>query len=177
MLGDFLWGNRARTQMTRKFLDGDPEWVVGKHDGYQDMGLLHWRALFLWKPGALVVVDLLDGYGEVAIDQLWHLSEEVDLDLKADHIEFRTPTTRVCAITSNEPELSRKVLSGEQDPIQGWISPCYGVRKPAPVLTYSGIVQLPIRLTFTIFWGDMDLNAVQSFTSRSLDKLESDDLV
>jgi len=177
ILGDFLWGRRARTQIVRQFLGEDPAWVIGKHDGYQDEGLLHWRALFLWKPGALVVVDLLDGEGEVAIDQLWHLSEEVELDFKPDHIEFRSPATRIYAITGDEPQLSRKVLSGEQDPIQGWISPCYGVRKPAPVLTYSGIVQLPIQLTFTIFWGDIDLNAAQSITSRSLDKLESDVLI
>jgi hypothetical protein len=174
MHGDFLWGRRARTQIARQFLGEDPAWVMGKHDGYQDIGLLHWRALFLWKPGALVVFDLLDGEGEVAIDQLWHLSKEVDPVIKPHHIEFRSPATRICAITSDEPQLARKVLIGEQDPIQGWISPCYGVKKPAPVLTYSGIVQLPIQLTFTFFWGDMDLKEAQSITSRSLDKLESD---
>jgi len=177
MLGDFLWGRQAKSTITGYSLGGELEWVLGKHNGYRALGISHRRALFFWKPGALVVVDLLDGTGEVTVDQHWHLSEYVDLSINADPIEFRTPSTRVYAISSDDPQLSRKVLSGEKDPIQGWISPCYGVKGPAPVLTCSGIVQLPVRLTFTLFWGDTDLIAAKSITSRSLGRLGSNGLL
>ena len=177
MLGDFLWGRQAKSTITGYSLGGELEWVLGKHNGYRALGISHRRALFFWKPGALVVVDLLDGTGEVTVDQHWHLSEYVDLSINADPIEFRTPSTRVYAISSDDPQLSRKVLSGEKDPIQGWISPCYGVKGPAPVLTCSGIVLLPVRLTFTLFWGDTDLIAAKSITSRSLGRLESNGLL
>ena len=38
------------------------------------------------------------------------------------------------------------VVAGETAPIQGWVSPDYGVRRPAPALVYSAVARLPLRI-------------------------------
>jgi len=41
--------------------------------------------------------------------------------------------------------LTAEVREGELAPIQGWISPNYGQRKPAPLLVYQTVARLPLR--------------------------------
>ena len=42
--------------------------------------------------------------------------------------------------------LTVAVSRGELTPIRGWHSPDYGERQPAPVLTYSTVTRLPLRI-------------------------------
>jgi len=42
--------------------------------------------------------------------------------------------------------LKAEVHEGDVAPIQGWISPDYGQRRPAPVVTYSTVTRLPLRI-------------------------------
>jgi hypothetical protein len=43
---------------------------------------------------------------------------------------------------------------------------------PAPVLSYSGFVQLPVRLEFAICWGVSDADKARALMTKSLDQLE-----
>src|SRR5262249_9050074 len=47
--------------------------------------------------------------------------------------------------------LEPKVSEGEVVPIQGWVSSKYGRRQPAPVLTYSTVTRLPLRIVTLLF--------------------------
>ena len=42
--------------------------------------------------------------------------------------------------------LKASVHTGELDPLRGWISPIYGRRAPAPLLVYSTVTTLPLRV-------------------------------
>ena len=42
--------------------------------------------------------------------------------------------------------LQGKILHGELDPIQGWVSPDYGQRRPASVVVYAASLRLPFRI-------------------------------
>jgi hypothetical protein len=42
--------------------------------------------------------------------------------------------------------LKPEVREGELAPIQGWVAPDYGQRRPAPVLVYSAVTPLPLRI-------------------------------
>jgi len=42
--------------------------------------------------------------------------------------------------------LKAEVREGEVDPPAGWVSPDYGQRRPAPLLVYSTVTCLPLRI-------------------------------
>ena len=42
--------------------------------------------------------------------------------------------------------LHAEVQQGQVEPIRGWISPDYGLRVPAPNLSYTAVTQLPLRV-------------------------------
>jgi hypothetical protein len=42
--------------------------------------------------------------------------------------------------------LKASLLEGETDPRQGWISSHYGDHQPAPLLLYSTVARLPVRI-------------------------------
>jgi hypothetical protein len=44
-----------------------------------------------------------------------------------------------------------EILEGRLDPPRGWISPHYGQRYPAPLLVYTAVAKLPLRIT-TLLW-------------------------
>src|SRR5262249_20966620 len=47
--------------------------------------------------------------------------------------------------------LKAALYTGELDPVRGWVSADYGRREPAPVLVYSTVVSLPLRI-LTLVW-------------------------
>ena len=42
--------------------------------------------------------------------------------------------------------LKASVHTGELDPLRGWVSPIYGRREAAPLLVYSTVTTLPLRV-------------------------------
>ena len=46
--------------------------------------------------------------------------------------------------------LTARLRQGEESPIDGWYSPAYGVRRPAPVVTYTATAMAPVRITTLI---------------------------
>src|SRR5438876_10256052 len=42
--------------------------------------------------------------------------------------------------------LTAEVCAGRLAPLQGWVSPTYGQRQPAPRLTYSTVARVPLRV-------------------------------
>jgi len=47
--------------------------------------------------------------------------------------------------------LERQIVEGGVDPIEGWIAPDYGMRRPAPVLVYSAVGRLPLRVVTLLY--------------------------
>jgi hypothetical protein len=99
------------------------------------------------KPGYWVVVDVLAGSAEHAVELRFQFAPiEVtvgpDLWARARVSEGRGLLIKPFASAS----LKGEVHEGELVPVQGWISPDYGRRRPAPALTYSTVTRLPLRI-------------------------------
>jgi hypothetical protein len=47
------------------------------------------------------------------------------------------------------------IYMGDYDPIQGWISPSYGVLREAPVIVHEENTTLPVKLVTGIFFGSI----------------------
>jgi hypothetical protein len=56
-------------------------------------------------------------------------------------------------VTATVP-LQTDLAEGRRQPLQGWMSPDYGQRRPAPMLIYSAITRLPLRVVSLIFPAD-----------------------
>lgn len=172
MLGTFLWGRHIPVEMVCHSLDGNPEWVLGRHRGYGAIGVTHWRGIFLWQEGALIVVDFLEGDCEIEVEQFWHLSDGLRIEHKEGCLEICASATRVRILEANEVLPERQIVSGEVDPIQGWISHRYGEKGPAPVLCYSGTLRLPAQLAIAIHWGESRIMEANRMLSESVARMQ-----
>jgi hypothetical protein len=65
--------------------------------------------------------------------------------------------------------LKPSVYAGELDPIRGWVSPVYGRREPAPLLVYSTVTTLPLRL-MTVLLPSAGPRATAPAVSATLDR-------
>src|SRR5262249_25023642 len=116
------------------------------------------RVLFV-KPSFWVVVDDLDGKAEHSIDLRFQFAPmEVTLraDLWAQALGTRAHGLLVRPVAT--VPLKGEILEGCLDPPRGWISPHYGQRRPAPMLVYSAVAMLPIRIV-TLLWPTEDAQA------------------
>jgi hypothetical protein len=98
------------------------------------------------KPRYWVVVDDLQGGAEHRVELRFQFAP-VDVALGADGwaravTRGRGLLLRPFAATPLEAVLRQ----GSHEPLEGWVSPDYGQRRPAPVVVYAATVRLPLRL-------------------------------
>jgi hypothetical protein len=94
-----------------------------------------------------IVVDDLEGRAEHRVDvrfQFAPMSVTLDPTLWARAV--RAPSTGLFIHAFATVPLKATVLEGELDPRQGWLSAAYGHHEPAPMLLYSAVARLPLRI-------------------------------
>jgi hypothetical protein len=95
-------------------------------------------------------VDDLEGRGEHRLDLRFQLAP-MAVVLGADQWiragQSAGPGLLIRAFTT--VPLNATIAEGEMDPLQGWVSTDYGVKTPAPLVTYSMVARLPVRI-FTL---------------------------
>lgn len=140
MLGPFLWGRRAETQCLEWLPDESGGHLVGEHNGYSRLAdpVIHRRTLELnGQQRSLIIKDEIQAKGTHDIRISFQLSEYCSIIEQSDH---------VCTIAINgkqlsleiDPQLQFKVVSGQENPIAGWVSRGYHQKSPAPVLYALG---------------------------------------
>jgi hypothetical protein len=98
------------------------------------------------KPHGFIVVDDVTGKGEHAVDvnfQLAPVEVTVGTDqwIRARAREGGALLVRTFASVPFKTEL----YEGDTEPMRGWVSPDYGVRLRAPILTFAVVAPLPVR--------------------------------
>jgi len=109
--------------------------------------VVHRRRVLFVKPWYWVIVDDLHGLAEHRIDVRFQFAE-VPLTLDTDGWARASAVSggAVFVRTFAAPPLKAEIHEGETSPLLGWVSPAYGVLRPAPTLTYSTVARLPLRL-------------------------------
>lgn len=96
----------------------------------------------------LLVLDALSSTGSHTYELLWHLAPGLSVEIgrggAVDASGAQDSSLRVQVVGSHELESS--VAEGETDPIQGWHSPLYGIRQPAPSLIWKTTAAGPVHL-------------------------------
>ena len=145
MVGAFMWGHKANVRLLRWESTSDYDLAIAEHDGYSNLGVIHQRSVLFVKPDWCLVADLLRGRGEHRVAQLWHLPANGKVEINCTGAMLSVGNTHLRMIPSDILGARAEVRYGEESPIQGWFSPHYGRREPAPVLCFSGRTQLPAR--------------------------------
>ncbi len=138
----FRWLKPANTRTLSWITSSSFDYIDAEHDGYNRYKeqVTHRRAVFFVKPGYWVIFDRLIGSGEHSIELLFHTPcEEHELD-KESKI-FRTQDFAIIPVAPDD--LDVEVHESSEEPIQGWFSPCYGVKLPSNTLVYSFTDELP----------------------------------
>lgn len=106
----------------------------------------HVRRILFVKPDYWILWDTVEGEGNHSVSQLFHLPPEplVETDNEND-VLISYADGPLLLIKSLHPESgSLTMIEGDQSPIQGWVSPKYGVKLKAPVLDFKKLGGVPL---------------------------------
>lgn len=146
----FAWRARPAARLRRWWSTDAFDFADAEHDGYQRLPdpVVHRRRVLFVKPRYWVVVDDLHGTAEHRLDLRFQFAPmTLRLDDPAPWARAQGPNGRGLLMRTFAPvPLAGRVREGCPDPREGWVSPDYGQRVPAPVLVLSVEGRLPMRL-------------------------------
>jgi len=171
--GPFRWAARPAARLLDWCSTPGRELVDADHRGYAALpggGAVHRRRVLFVDSRYWIIVDDINGEGE----------HHVDLQFQFAPLEVHVaPTLWARARGRSGAELfvrpfagaplKASVHAGELDPMRGWVSPVYGRREPAPLLVYSTVTTLPLRL-MTVLLPSAGPCAAAPAVSASLDR-------
>lgn len=155
--GPFKWRQRPRARLRRWVSTDSFDLADADHDAYHRLPdrVTHRRRVFFAKPRYWMVVDDLEGKAEHRIDLRFQFAPMTVKLCPDGWVLARSSTGRECRLlVSATAPLKTNLVMGEHKPIQGWISPDYGWRDPAPAVVYSAMSRLPLRMVTLIFPAD-----------------------
>jgi hypothetical protein len=113
----------------------------GSHTGYRRLAdpVLHRRIIFCLHGEYWLVRDIAEGAGVHDLEIFWHLAPDVRVVVSPSALTVN-PTSgggeKLVLLAANPQKWELAVT-------EGWVSPAYGERLPAPVASFGARVQLP----------------------------------
>jgi hypothetical protein len=135
----FRWLSIARSRLIDWFSGDYVDFARGGHDGYRRLSdpVTHERSILFIKPDYFILVDSLWAAAEHLYEQCFHFHSG-EVSAGKDGAIFLSMGRRGLVIKPlDQGALNLEILKGSEKPIQGWISPAYDRRLPAPVVKYS----------------------------------------
>lgn len=146
MRGTFLWGRKAACELHHWEFSAEYDWVIASHEGYKQIGIHHKRSVIFLKPDCLCIMDDLLGIGLHGVKQYWHFPANAAYEMRGDCQIVSLETQKVQIFRLDDHASQTSFHYGNMNPIQGWISPYYGLKYRSPVLEYSLQAELPVKL-------------------------------
>ncbi|PWU25421.1 MAG: hypothetical protein C5B48_01375, partial [Candidatus Rokuibacteriota bacterium] len=146
--GPFAWRSRPAARLRRWLSTETFEIAEAEHSAYARLaGAVTHRRRVLWaRPRYWVIVDDLLGAGEHEIALRFQFAPMQVSMVSSPWARARGTTGGLLLCPFSSVPLKAELKTGEPDPIQGWVSPDYGQRRPAPLLVYSVVTRLPLRI-------------------------------
>jgi hypothetical protein len=158
--GPFAWAGRPAARLLRWRSEAAFDFAEGEHDGYGRLPdpVVHRRRVLFLKRGIWILADDLEGAAPHVFEVRFQFAP---LDVRLDEAGWARARGRdgraLLVRTFAEAPVERELRAGRRDPLDGWTSPDYGRRTPAPVLVTAGRCRLPVRvLTLLAAVGDAD---------------------
>ncbi len=101
-------------------------------------GYFQHRRVIDYRPSRQVeITDTVSARDDDAPIVYWHLAPDLDAERSHGGVNVYDNGMHVARITVDDPTTKARLVSGQETPhIQGWVSPSYGVRKPATVIEF-----------------------------------------
>jgi len=143
--GPFAWSLIPKVSATQWVNGRTFDFFEGTHDGYSRLPdpALHRRSVFHRKGGLWIVRDIAEGQGSHLLETFWHFAPDVRVQQQEsvfvvepsadDH--RREHTTLALLFDQNS--------AWKTEIVEGFVSPAYGAKLPAPVLRAYGAAKLP----------------------------------
>jgi hypothetical protein len=126
----------------------DLDWFDGQHTGYTRLPepVVHRRQVWFDKRrGVWAVRDLLTGMGHHAVTGALHLAPLPARIESRDPWVLRVGEGSTALLVAWTPDHALSVSIRD-----GWVSPHYGIVRPAPVITYAKQGRLPMEIRFVL---------------------------
>jgi hypothetical protein len=155
--GPFAWHSRPAARITAWDTRESHDFLDAEHDSYLRLPkpVKHRRRVLFVKPRGWVVVDDLTGEGVHDIELRFHFSPRpvtIGPGLWARAQGQRGAGLWLVPLSAMP--LAPLLREGHEAPIDGWMSPGYGVRRPTPVVIYEGTLAVPLRITTLVVPAD-----------------------
>jgi Heparinase II/III-like protein/Heparinase II/III N-terminus len=131
--GRFLWSHVANCQVDHTEENDDFVEVEALHDGYRRLAdpVIHRRCLRLYKQSKkLLIGDTLNCADSHDIEVFFHFNESCQVEQTAPTSFAATHENSRLRINL-DPRLKPELLRGSENPILGWVSRTYGLKKPS----------------------------------------------
>ncbi|SRR5579871_741178 len=142
--GTFQWSTQAPTSALSHRSSGDLQFADGEHRGYERLNgpVSHKRRLTFRGAGCWLINDELLGSGEHTFDFYFHFAPGVDVHVvpAADELIQVVARSGGVSLTLCFHCAARPTA----EILQGWVSPRYGRREPAPVLRFRVKAAAPL---------------------------------
>ena len=137
-----------------------------RHRSYRFLGgIVHRRRVVIVPGRFMLVVDVLEGRGRHAFGQHWHFDPAVDVSVGEDGVARAVPRggEGVWFIPLARVGLVADLVSGRENPIQGWTTRGFGTRLPAPCVTYRWRDEMPTAQATAIVRGKVAQDGPATF--------------
>ena len=152
--GPFAWKTQPRARL-RHWLSTDAlDLADADHDGYCRLPdpVIHRRRVLFVKPRYWVITDDLVGTEEHEVQlQFQFAPRKVTVLPTLWAVAHGDGGQGLFVRSFATVPLKVDVFEGESTPMLGWLSPDYGRRRPAPVLLYSAVTRLPLRIVTLLY--------------------------
>ncbi|HEY1771777.1 MAG TPA: alginate lyase family protein [Gammaproteobacteria bacterium] len=166
-VGPFSWRDRPSAQLKYWFSTPAFDYADAEHHAYRRLKdpVTHRRRVLFIKSRYWVVVDDLQATDVHQVDLMFQFaptSLRIGTDGWARSLD--ADGRGLCLRTFSTTPLQAEIHQGEVEPIRGWISPDYGLRVPAPQLSYSAVTRLPLRVVTLLLIRDGEAQALPDVT-------------
>jgi len=161
--GRFLWLRWAQGRALGQWRSpgGEGQLLAVEHDGYRKSGVVHRRSVLHLAPDQWWVIDDLIGQGEHAVCWTWRLLDG-PWRAEEDGVSLPTNVGRLAVhldgpVGSMQLHRAGRRLSGDRgaaEATRGWVSPTYGLLRPALELVVRARGPMPLRLITRFDLGD-----------------------
>jgi hypothetical protein len=166
-VGPFSWRERPSAQLKHWFSTPAFDYADAEHHAYRRLKdpVNHRRRVLFVKSRYWVVVDDLQGADVHQIDLMFQFAP-TELRIGGDGWarSLDADGRGLCLRAFSATPLHAEIHTGDVEPIRGWISPDYGLRIPAPQLSYTAVAKLPLRVVTLLLIQDGDAQALPDVT-------------
>ncbi len=135
MLGPFLWGKRANTQVIAFDTRTNGGRIEARHDGYTRLSdpVVHRRMIDLNETGIIAINDEVLARNSHQLRIYFHLSEGCRV-VQRDRHDLTIEADRGALHLRMDPRLEVSIVRGSQQPILGWVSGGYHRKSPTTTI-------------------------------------------